>query len=228
MKTVAKIQALYVTLALLVANLVLAEDLGRPRPAYMIAGMTQSADPMTVDPIGYQQYVDIVREAMASVGGRFETIGSGAGDSLRIVAGSYEPGILVIARFDSMQGLINFWNSPEYERGKRVRHGFAYQEVAFILAVEGVPSEREPGVVAGAYGLAVGGKNTDKRGSMLADAGPSDMQVLEGQWPYQGKLRIRSYPSLEEAAQATAAIAGTLAIVVPGTASDDSSGSPAE
>ena len=68
MKTVAKIQALYVTLALLVANLVLAEDLGRPRPAYMIAGMTQSADPMTVDPIGYQQYVDIVREAMASVG----------------------------------------------------------------------------------------------------------------------------------------------------------------
>ena len=60
-----------------------------------------------------------------------------SGDSLQLLEGnwSYE-GSLAIERFDSMDALLNFWHSPDYQAAKKLRDGKVH--VNFIVALEAV------------------------------------------------------------------------------------------
>lgn len=43
---------------------------------------------------------------------------------------------ITVERFDSMTALKSFWNSPAYQKAKKLREG--HLDVAFIVAVDGV------------------------------------------------------------------------------------------
>ena len=60
-----------------------------------------------------------------------------SGDSLQVLEGdwSYE-GSLALERFDSMDALLNFWHSPDYQAAKKLRDGKVH--VNFIVALEAV------------------------------------------------------------------------------------------
>ncbi len=48
---------------------------------------------------------------------------------------------MIVEKFSSMDALLSFWNSPEYQAAKRLREGLI--EANFIIAVE--PENRDPG-----------------------------------------------------------------------------------
>lgn len=58
-------------------------------------------------------------------------------DSLQLLEGDWPyEGSVAIERFDSMDALLGFWHSPDYQAAKKLRDGKVH--VNFILALEAV------------------------------------------------------------------------------------------
>ena len=58
-----------------------------------------------------------------------------SGSSVRVLEGEWPyQGRVVVEKFDSMDALLSFWNSPGYQAAKKLREG--HVEVNFIIAVE--------------------------------------------------------------------------------------------
>ena len=58
-----------------------------------------------------------------------------SGSSVRVLEGEWPyQGRVVVEKFDSMDALLSFWNSPEYQAAKKLRE--RHVEVNFIIAVE--------------------------------------------------------------------------------------------
>ena len=58
-----------------------------------------------------------------------------SGSSVHVLEGEWPyEGRLIVEKFDSMDALLSFWNSPGYQAAKKLREG--HVEVNFIIAVE--------------------------------------------------------------------------------------------
>ena len=58
-----------------------------------------------------------------------------SGSSVRVLEGDWPfEGRLIVEKFASMDALLSFWNSPEYQAAKKLREG--HIEANFIIAVE--------------------------------------------------------------------------------------------
>ena len=66
-----------------------------------------------------------------------EVLGRGTtGGTLQVLEGEWPyKGNVVLEKFDSMDALMGFWNSPEYREAKKLREGFISPN--FLIAFEG-------------------------------------------------------------------------------------------
>jgi uncharacterized protein (DUF1330 family) len=98
------------------------------KPAYLISSM-RLLQPERLGPF---------RQAAGPLTTKAGAEPLGAGDpSLRVLEGrwDHEGSILVIERYPSMEGLLAFWNSPEFQEAKRLAAGLVH--VNFVVAIEG-------------------------------------------------------------------------------------------
>ncbi len=93
--------------------------------AYLIA------DVEITDPVPYEEYRSQVMPTVTKHGGRFIV----RGGAVETLEGSWKPGRFVIIEFPSMDALKRWYNSPEYDRLKKIRQRSAKSKV---LAVQGV------------------------------------------------------------------------------------------
>ena len=58
-----------------------------------------------------------------------------SGSSVQVLEGNWPyQGRVVVEKFSSMDKLLSFWNSPEYQSAKKLREG--HVEANFIIAIE--------------------------------------------------------------------------------------------
>lgn len=95
-------------------------------PAYVIV------DIVVRDQETYERYKQLAAQAVAAYGGRYLVRG-GATQSLE---GSWLPSRFVILEFPTVEAGRAWWNSPEYQPAKALRHASADTE---MLLVDGVP-----------------------------------------------------------------------------------------
>lgn len=88
-------------------------------------------DVQVTDPEKYAQYRELSTQALAAHGGEFLVRG---GDVV-ILEGDWQPGRIVIARFDTLEGARAWYESPEYGAARAARDGAAIMK---MLAVQGV------------------------------------------------------------------------------------------
>lgn len=73
----------------------------------------------------YKRYQAAVQPLMASFGGKLK----GTGVGLEVLEGSHDGRRLVVFEFPSMDAIHSFWESPEYEKVKKLREGAATIDV---------------------------------------------------------------------------------------------------
>ena len=97
------------------------------KPAYLII----SAEWLEPDKLG--PYTAAARPLADRAG--VEILGSATGSTLQVLEGEWPyKGNVVLEKFDSMDALLSFWNSPEYQEAKKLREGFIKPN--FIIAME--------------------------------------------------------------------------------------------
>jgi uncharacterized protein (DUF1330 family) len=96
---------------------------------YLIADITRIHDEPT-----YGRYRSQVSAGMAAAGGRYLA----RGGSIEVLEGRWQPGRLVIVRFESVDAARRWWASPEYTPLKELRQRAA---AANMLIIDGVPDE---------------------------------------------------------------------------------------
>jgi uncharacterized protein (DUF1330 family) len=95
-------------------------------PAYVVV------DIVVRDRETYERYKQLAAQAVVAYGGRYLVRG-GATQSLE---GSWLPSRFVILEFPTVEAGRAWWNSPEYQPAKALRHASADTE---MLLVDGVP-----------------------------------------------------------------------------------------
>lgn len=103
----------------------LAEPKETTDPMYLVAELTVH------DREKLLRYAAAVQPIMARHGGRI--LGVSAGGA-RVVEGDWDPQLLVIHRWDSEAGFDAFWESPEYQPVKRLRHEACDSRIAVFGA----------------------------------------------------------------------------------------------
>ncbi|MGF6176791.1 DUF1330 domain-containing protein [Ensifer sp. 4252] len=93
--------------------------------AYLIA------DVEVTDAAAFEEYIREVPATEARYGGRY----LGRGGATRVLEGDWEPHRLVIVEFPEMHSLLEWYNSPEYQRLKAIRERCARTR---IMTLEGV------------------------------------------------------------------------------------------
>ncbi len=98
------------------------------KPAYLIV----SAEWVEPDKLG--PYSAAARPLADKAG--MEILGRGTtGGTLQVLEGEWPyKGNVVLEKFDSMDALLRFWNSPEYQEVKKLREGFIKSN--FFIAIE--------------------------------------------------------------------------------------------
>ena len=96
-------------------------------PAYLIA------DIEVTDPEGYRGYAEEAPAVVAAHGGRYLA----RGGATEVLEGSWEPDRLVILEFPDLAAARAFYEDPEYERIKPLRHDNARSR---LLITEGLTS----------------------------------------------------------------------------------------
>ena len=99
-----------------------------PKPAYLISSV-RLLQPEDLGPF---------REAAAPLRTKAGVEPLAAGNpSMHVLEGtwSHEGSALVIERYPSMEGLLAFWNSPEFQAAKTLTVGLV--DVNFVVAIEG-------------------------------------------------------------------------------------------
>jgi uncharacterized protein (DUF1330 family) len=94
-------------------------------PAYLVVEVDVK------DPAAFQKYAAAIPKTLAPFGGRFVV----RGGKTQILEGEPTKRIVMIA-FDSMEKARGWWESPDYEAIRPIRHSSA---VARLYFVEGVP-----------------------------------------------------------------------------------------
>jgi uncharacterized protein (DUF1330 family) len=88
-------------------------------------------DVQVTDAEKYAQYRELSTKALAAHGGEFLV----RGGELQIFEGDWQPGRIVIVRFDTLAGARAWYDSPEYGAARAARDGAAVMK---MLAVQGV------------------------------------------------------------------------------------------
>ena len=83
------------------------------------------------DPEQYELYKQATPAAVAAYGGRFIV----RGGQLAVLEGDWQPKRLVLLEFPDLDAAKRFYESPEYQKAKRLREGAARFN---MVAVEGV------------------------------------------------------------------------------------------
>ena len=93
--------------------------------AYLIADID------VADAAAYEEYKKEVPATEAPFGGRY----LGRGGATQVLEGDWEPHRLVIIEFPDMQALLSWYQSPDYQRLKKIRERCARTR---IIALEGL------------------------------------------------------------------------------------------
>jgi uncharacterized protein (DUF1330 family) len=80
----------------------------------------------------YELYKQAAPPAVAAAGGRFIA----RGGELAVLEGDWQPKRLVLLEFPDLEAAKRFYESPEYQKAKRLREGAAGFN---MVAVEGGP-----------------------------------------------------------------------------------------
>jgi len=80
------------------------------------------------DPLGYEEYKRVGAPTIVAYGGKPLARGGG----IEVAEGDWNPKRLVVIEFKSMEDLKRWWNSPEYNRAKEIRHRSAETKVVFL------------------------------------------------------------------------------------------------
>lgn len=97
----------------------------KPKPAYLIAGWNE-LQPDRLKPFG-EAVVPLARKA---------GLQGLAAAKAEVLEGQWPySGIVIVQKYDSLQALRDFWNSPEHAEAKKLRAGLI--ESHFVLAVQG-------------------------------------------------------------------------------------------
>jgi uncharacterized protein (DUF1330 family) len=83
------------------------------------------------DPVRYEDYKKLTPASLASYGGKFIVRGGKA----ELIEGEQEPKRIVILEFENAEKAKAWWNSPEYNEAKKLRHDTADSR---MILVEGV------------------------------------------------------------------------------------------
>ena len=99
------------------------------KAAYLIA----ASSPVQAPPENVAEYRDVAVPLARQAG--MEVLGAGiAGSTLQVLEGKWPyEGQVVVERYNSMEALLDFWNSAEYQQLRQLR-----TEANFIIAVEAV------------------------------------------------------------------------------------------
>jgi uncharacterized protein (DUF1330 family) len=103
-------------------------------PAYLVA------EGAVVDPATFKTYAQQVPRTLAAFGGRFLVTGG----KVEALEGD-PPKVSVIIAFDSLEKANAWWNSPDYEAIKPIRHASAK---ATLFIIEGVPADQRGSQIA--------------------------------------------------------------------------------
>jgi uncharacterized protein (DUF1330 family) len=96
--------------------------------AYVIVDIT------VTDPERYTEYIQMAPEAVALYGGRYLA----RGGEVTTLEGDWSPSRLVILEFESVEQVKAWWDSPEYQDAKQVRHQSASSQMIVIPGVSQV------------------------------------------------------------------------------------------
>lgn len=96
--------------------------------AYLIADVL----PADMEAYRASGYLEAAVETVAAHGGSYKA----RGGELTVLEGDWEPGRLVIVEFPSMDDLLAWYHSPEYQRWAKIRQELAPDSK--IIALEGV------------------------------------------------------------------------------------------
>ena len=104
------------------------EERDTDKPAFMIASVN------VVEPDKMGPYMEVCGPLFAAAG--IEVIALGvAGSSVEIIEGEWPyEGSLMLYKCGSMDSLLQFWNSPEYQEAIKLREGIV--ESNFTVAIE--------------------------------------------------------------------------------------------
>lgn len=97
-------------------------------PAYLIADMKSVSDPEKL-----KQYHAGTPDTIAAHGGRFIVRGGAA----ETIEGDWTPGRMVVIEFPDMDALKGWWNSPEYDALKPLRHTASESDLIFVEGFDG-------------------------------------------------------------------------------------------
>jgi uncharacterized protein (DUF1330 family) len=178
-----------------------------PRPAYLLSNVR----------VLHPEQLGPFRQASGPLTLKAGSEALAAGDpALHVLEGAWNrTGTMVLERYPSMDGLLAFWNSHEYQEARTLVASAA--EVDFVVAVEAGPTARPPAAPASgqkpAYLIASSRPiHPDLMGPYRAAAGPLALKaglevlasgnpaqhVLEGAWTHAGSLTIERYRSMDD------------------------------
>lgn len=80
------------------------------------------------DPAGYEEYKRRGAPTILAYGGRPLARGGGT----EVLEGNWQPKRVVIIEFNTLEEAKRWWNSPEYNAAKKLRHKSADTNVIFL------------------------------------------------------------------------------------------------
>jgi uncharacterized protein (DUF1330 family) len=179
--------------------------------AYLFVAMRPATNPRPGVADGGAAYLSGATAAMQRLGTTMTMLASTA--SAQAVNGTWGFDHAVIERYRSLSQIHDFWNSVEYTAARPHRQGLIH--IHFIAAIAGLcAADDETGHAA--YAIAFGADIEPSAPAVpLAVADPTDITVLEGCWPFEGRTIIEHHPSTTAATQAWQETNATTAIVIP-------------
>lgn len=80
------------------------------------------------DPAGYEEYKKRGAPTILAYGGR----PLARGGRTEVLEGNWQPKRVVIIEFNTLEEVKRWWNSPEYNEAKKLRHKSADTNVIFL------------------------------------------------------------------------------------------------
>jgi len=80
------------------------------------------------DPLGYEKYKKAGAPTIIAYGGK----PLARGGAVEVKEGDWQPKRLVLLEFNTMEQAKRWWNSPEYQEAKKLRHRAAGASVIFF------------------------------------------------------------------------------------------------
>ncbi|HZU72382.1 MAG TPA: DUF1330 domain-containing protein [Acidimicrobiales bacterium] len=188
-------------------------------PGYLVVGLSPPEQAPVDAPERSARYGAGAAAALRRVGATMTYLARA--NPARALVGDWRHVQAVVEQYGSFTQILDFWSAPEYVAARPHRQGLV--EIGWIVALPGRPlgagDPAPDGSPPAAYALLAGpGAAATSRAGVLADVGPEEMAVLEGTWPWPGRVVVERHPSRTEA---EAAVAGAgpgveLALVLNG------------